>query len=172
MNDKQRRFVAEYLVDLNGTQAAIRAGYSARTAESQASTLLRNPKVRTAVSEGKAKQLAKADVTAQRVLNEIARLSFSDARKLFDESGNLKPLHELTDDEAAAIASVEIVVQPKRGAEDRDPDTIHKIKVWDKTRSLEMLAKHFGLLTDKVEHSGQITLPVKVVHEYHTDNAK
>lgn len=152
LNDKQARFVAEYLVDLNGTQAAIRAGYSAKTAESQASTLLRNPKISEAVAAGKSKQLDKLDLSAERVLREIAKLSFSNVKTLFDENGNLRPVHLLTDDEAACIASLEVI---KKNAEAGDGkiDTVHKVKVWDKTRSLEMLAKHFALLTEVVKHT-------------------
>jgi len=143
---RQARFVAEYLVDLNGTQAAIRAGYSPETAESQASRLLTNAKVSAAVSAGKAAQLSAAQLTAARVLEELRRLAFSDVRGLFDEAGNLRPLHELTAEQAAAIAG------------DGQVDTIHKVKVWDKTKALESLAKHFGLLTERVEHGGSLVI--------------
>lgn len=160
MDDKRARFVAEYLKDLNATQAAIRAGYSANSARQQASDLLANPDIADAVAEGKARQLAKAELTAVRVLEELRRLSFSDVRRLFDDDGNLKALHTLTDDESACIASVEIV-KKNLAAGDGQTDTVHKLKVWDKTRSLEMLAKHFGLLIDKMEHSGE----VKFIHE-------
>lgn len=155
MNEKHQRFVAEYLVDLNATQAAIRAGYSPKTAHVQGSQLLDNPKIAAAIAAGKSKQLAKAEITAQRVLDEIGRLAFSDVRGLFDADGNLKPIHTLTDEQAAAIASLEVI---KKNAEAGDGkiDTVHKLKVWDKTRSLEMLAKHFALLTERVEHSGDI----------------
>lgn len=156
MNAKQSRFVAEYLIDLNGKQAAIRAGYSPNSAEVQASQLLSNPKVAEAVAKGKARQLDKAELSAVRVLEEIRRLGFADVRKLFTADGNLKPIHELGDDEAAAIASLEIV-KKNLAAGDGQTDTVHKLKTWDKTRSLEMLAKHFGLLVDKLEHSGEVT---------------
>jgi phage terminase small subunit len=154
---RQARFVAEYLVDLNGTQAAIRAGYSPETAESQASRLLTNAKVSAAVSAGKAAQLSAAQLTAARVLEELRRLAFSDVRGLFDEAGNLRPLHELTAEQAAAIASLE-VVKKNVAAGDGQVDTIHKVKVWDKTKALESLAKHFGLLTERVEHGGSLVI--------------
>ena len=157
LQPKHARFVAEYLVDLNGTQAAIRAGYSPRTAAVQASTLLTNPKIAAAVSDGQAKRLASADLSAVRVLEELRRLAFSDVRGLFDADGNLKPIHTLTDSEAAAIASIE-VVKKNLAAGDGQTDTVHKLKVWDKTRSLEMLAKHFGLLIERMEHAGQISV--------------
>lgn len=158
MTPKQARFVAEYLIDLNGTQAAIRAGYSPKTAKVQASDLLTKPDIASAVAEGQAKQLAAADLSATRVLEELRRLAFSDLRKLFDEHGNLLSVHSLPDDMAACLASVEVVKQ-NIAAGDGHVDTIHKVKVWDKVRSLEGLAKHFGLLVEKQQITG--TLEVK-----------
>lgn len=157
MTEKHKRFVAEYLKDLNGKQAAIRAGYSPRSAEFQASKLLRDSKVSQAVKEGQAKALASADLSAVRTLQEIGRLAFSDFRKLFDAEGNLKPVHQMDDDTAACVASLEIV-KKNLAAGDGQTDTVHKLKVWDKTRNLEMLAKHFGLLEDKVAHSGHLSI--------------
>jgi hypothetical protein len=81
---RQARFVAEYLIDLNATQAAIRAGYSKQTARQQASDLLSKPDIATAIVAGKAKQLGKANLTAVSVLEELRRLAFSDVRRLFD----------------------------------------------------------------------------------------
>ena len=117
---------------------------------------MRNAEIQKYVSAGKAKQLASADLTATRVLEELRRLAFSDVRRLFDEQGNLKPLHTLTDEEAAAIASLEVIIK-NAAAGDGHTDTVHKLKVWDKTRSLEMLAKHFALLTERVDLHGEVT---------------
>lgn len=157
MTPKQARFVAEYRKDLNATQAAIRSGYSAKTASSQGERLLRNAEIAKAVAEKTQQQLESADLSAVRVLEELRRLSFADIRGLFDADGNLKPLHELTAEQAACIGGFEVI---KKNAEAGDGkiDTVHKIKVIDKTRSLEMLAKHFALLTEKIEHSGGIAV--------------
>lgn len=155
MTPRQTRFVAEYLTDLNATQAAIRAGYAAKGAEVTGCKLLRVPKVAAAVAAGKAQQLAASDISAARVLEELRRLAFSDVRALFDDAGNLKPLTALTPDESAAIASLEVVIK-NAAAGDGHTDTVHKIKCWDKVRSLEMLAKHFALLTERLEHSGEV----------------
>ena len=157
MNEKHRRFVAEYLIDLNATNAAIRAGYSRKTARAQGSRLLADADIGAAIVAGQTKALDKAELTASRVLEELRRLAFSDAKALFDEHGNLRPIHDLTPEQSAAIASIEVI---KRNLTTGDgaTDTIYKIKTWDKTRSLEMLAKHFALLTEKIEHSGGIDL--------------
>ena len=101
------------------------------------------------------KYLHEEGLTAQRVLDEIARLSFSNVQELFDEQGNLRPIQSLTREQAACIASLE-VVKRNMTAGDGVVDTIHKLKVWDKAKALEMLAKHFALLTEKVEHSGEV----------------
>lgn len=156
LNPKQTRFIAEYLIDLNGTQAAIRAGYSRKTAFVQASHLLSLPKIATAVAEGKAKQLQVLDFDAQRVLVELGRLALVDLRSFFDEAGNLKPIATLTADQGACLAGFE-VIKKNAAAGDGVVDTIHKFKVWEKNKALDTLAKHFGLLIERVEHSGEIS---------------
>jgi phage terminase small subunit len=149
---KQARFIAEYLKDLNGKQAAIRAGYKPSNAESTASTLLQDPKVSQAVTAGKAEQLAVAGLSAQRVLEELARVAFSNVRDWVDPDGHLKPLHELRDSTTGAVASIELLSTPEQG----DRHTVHKIRLWDKARALELLAKHYALLTERVAHEGEI----------------
>jgi phage terminase small subunit len=162
VNAKQQRFVAEYLVDLNATQAAIRAGYSAKTAEQQGPRLLGNAEIASAVAGKKATQLDRADLTAVRVLEELRRLVFSNVQDLFDADGNLKPIQSLTREQAACISSLEVI---KKNAEAGDGhiDVVHKLKVWDKTRSLEMAAKHFKLLTDVIRVEDEAGLVSKLL---------
>jgi phage terminase small subunit len=135
---KQLFFVAEYLVDLNGTQAAIRAGFSPRTAAKQAPQLLARPCIQTAIREAMEDREKRTNIRSDKVLREIARIGFSDIRKAFDDSGELKQLKELDDDTAAAISSIEIISSG-------DGSLIKKIKVWDKNSALEKLCKHLGL---------------------------
>ena len=148
---KQARFVAEYLVDLNATQAAIRAGYSRKTAEQQAYQLLQKTSVATAITAGKARQLDTAELSAARVLEELRRLALVDARSFWDAEGRLKKPSELTADQGAALGGFEVLIKNAK-AGDGQTDEIHKIKLWDKTRALELLAKHFKLLTEVHEH--------------------
>jgi len=147
---KQARFVSEYLQSLNATQAAVRAGYSPKTAEQQAWQLLQKPLVQQAIVQGKATQIEQADVSAVRVLQELRSLALVDARDFFDSAGNLKPIKDLSAAQGAALSSFEIIIK-NAAAGDGHLDTIHKIKLWDKTRALEMLAKHFKLLTEVVQ---------------------
>ncbi|HYX83237.1 MAG TPA: terminase small subunit [Gemmatimonadales bacterium] len=150
LTPKQQRFVAEYLVDLNATQAAIRAGYSPASAEVLGSRLLRNAQIAAAIAKAQGKQLAKLELTAERVKEELARLAFLDPRQCFDEAGNLKPIQELDANTAAAIASFD-VLKENLHPNDGKVDTVHRLRWVDKTRALEMLAKHFKLLTEVVE---------------------
>lgn len=169
LTPKQARFVAEYLVDLNATQAAIRAGYSPKTAEVQGPRLLGNVRVAEAVQAGQAKRLQKLDLTADRVLTEVMRLGFSDVRKLYREDGSLKKPSEWDDETAAAVAGLEVVemaggaaIGGKDGLQ-HIPMYTKKVKLWDKKGSLELLARHLRLLNDKVELTGANGKPLTVM---------
>ena len=142
LNPRQQRFSEEYLVDLNAKQAAIRAGYSPRTAEVQGSRLLSNANVQRATAAGMAARSKRTEVAADRALLEIARLGFSDLRRLFHEDGRLKHPREWDDDTAASVASIEIST---RNLGDGVVEYIRKIKLWDKGKALEQLSRHLGL---------------------------
>jgi phage terminase small subunit len=118
MTPKQARFVAEYLIDLNATQAAIRAGYHPK----MAAKLVAKGSIAEAIAAGQAKQLERADLSAARVLEELRRIAFFDVRRLFDARGHLKPLHRLTAEEAACIGSFE-VVKKQRPVGPSDPSS-------------------------------------------------
>lgn len=148
LSPKHARFVAEYLKDFNGRQAAIRSGYSRKGAEVLASRLLRKANVAAALESAKAKAVQKAELTAARVLEEIRRLAFSDIRDIFDAKGRLRPVHEWPEEVASAIAAVEV----------QNGRWLTKVKRWDKPRALELLAKHFGLVKEQHEHSGTLKL--------------
>ena len=109
LNDKQQRFVDEYLKDLNATQAAIRAGYSAKTAYAIAEKLLRKVEIQQAVQDAKKARSERTEITQDRVLQELARLAFFDPRKMFHGDGSPKAIHELDDDTAAAVSGLNVV---------------------------------------------------------------
>jgi phage terminase small subunit len=164
MTPKQKRFVAEYLIDLNAAAAAVRAGYSARTAKEQASRLLTNVNVAAAIDEGLKERFKHLEIKADRVLQEIARLAFFDPRELFHPDGRLKEIHEMDEDTVKAIASFESTELPEgRG-------TMQKFRLADKGLNLERLGKYLGLFKDKHELSGPDGAPLappvfKVVFE-------
>lgn len=140
-------------MDLNATQAAIRAGYSARSAEVQASKLLRNAKVSRAVKAAQSERLDRLELTADRVLQEIAALAFADLRALYDEEGRFKPIKDWPDHAAKAIAGIE-TLKHNETAGDGVQEKVLKLKSWDKPKALEMLAKHFALLVERVDVRG------------------
>ncbi len=147
MNDKQRRFANEYCVDLNCTQAAVRAGYNARSASSQGFDLLQKPEVAALVQRIHKGQLDRASIRAENVLAELAQIAFSDIRALLAEDGSVQPIHALSDEAAASIASIEVTTS-KDGV-----TKVSRIKTWDKVRALEQLCRHLGLLKpDQHQH--------------------
>jgi len=149
-NPKHERFCLEYVKDLNATQAAIRAGYSAKTAKQIGSRLLTNVDVAARAAELQSKLTDKLEITAERVLRETARLAFSDPRKYFNADGTVKRLVDLDDDAAAALASFESVEKAIPGGEG-DTEEVRKFKIWDKPAALGMLGKHLSLFTEKLE---------------------
>jgi len=110
MTPKQAAFVKHYLVDHNATQAAIRAGYSQKTAASIGEENLRKPEIRAAIDLALSDIAGRLGITAERVLRERARLAFSDPRKIMHADGRLKMPHELDDDTAAAIISFKMEI--------------------------------------------------------------
>lgn len=148
LSDKQRRFVEEYLVDLNATQAAIRAGYSEKTAGKIGSENLQKLDIQNAITEAQNARSRRTQITQDRVLQEFAKIGFSDIRSLFTEGGNLRSLGDLDADAAAALSSVEVVT---KNLGDGEVEYVHKIKMWDKVGSLTQMGRHLGMFVDKTE---------------------
>jgi phage terminase small subunit len=145
LTPKQQRFVQEYLKDLNATQAAIRAGYSARNADKIGPELLGKTRVAQAIQEAQAKLAAKLEATVERIVGEYAKIAFLDPRKFFATDGSLKPIVELDADVAAALASFEQDEHWKGTADDGHEVTTKRIRFADKLRGLDALAKHLGI---------------------------
>ena len=102
LTPKQKAFVSEYLIDLNATQAAIRAGYSPKTANEQGARLLANVSIAQTIQKAMQDREQRTEITQDRVLQEYARLAFYDPRKLFQPDGTPKPIEALDDDAAHA----------------------------------------------------------------------
>lgn len=149
-NAKHERFAREYVKDHNGTQAAIRAGYAKGTsARVQGARLLTNADIRARVEELNQKTLRQADITAERVMLELARLAFADERKLFDEKGTLKAPHTLDDDTAAAVSSLEFS-DPAKG---KRQGSVRRIRLAGKEAALRMLAQRFKLIGSEADEA-------------------
>lgn len=157
LTPRQERFVAEYLTDLNATKAAIRAGYSKRSAYSQGHDLLKKPEVQEAISKATAKRATKLELTAERVLLEATRLAFADPAQAFTPEGALLPLPEIPEELRRAVSGLDVeALFEGRGESREQVGTLRKIRFWSKPDALELLAKHLKLLTEKVEHGGKV----------------
>ena len=156
LTPKQATFVREYLVDLNATQAAIRAGYSAKTADVQGPRLLGNVRVATAIQQSMDERADKTGITAERVLNEIAKLAFANLQDFYNANGSLKEITELPRDVAAALSSTKVNLT--------EACAVQEIKLHDKKGSLELLGRHLKLFTDKQEVTGKDGGPI-VMHK-------
>jgi phage terminase small subunit len=155
LTDKQSRFVAEYLVDSNATKAAIRAGYSPRTAEWIGPQLLGKSHVIEAIRLKQSEIAGRLEITAERVLKERARLAFFDPRKLFNPDGSPKAIHELDDDTAAVIAGLDVV---SVGNAEVGVGQILKYKIVSKDGALAALEKHLGLYEKDNEQASKRVL--------------
>lgn len=173
LNARQKRFVEEYLVDLNGTQAAIRAGYSKKTSGQMAFDLLKIPEILAAITQAQEDRSKRTQITQDAVLKELARIGFSDIRKVAqwgptvlkvvldkdgEDSGKTAPYHgvrlvnveDIDDDTAAAISEVS---HGKDGL---------KVKLHDKKGALVDIGRHLGMFKDRVEHTGKNGGPIEV----------
>jgi phage terminase small subunit len=163
LNNQEQRFVNEYLIDLDVQRAAIAAGYSKTMATSKAYLWVSNGKnnKKPHVYQAIVKRLnvinKGLEVTQERVLKEYARIGFLDTRKLYDEEGQLKSIHELDDDTAAAVAGIEID-EIKAGHAIKAKTK--RVKLADKKGALDSMARHLSMFNDKIE----VTLP-KVIRK-------
>lgn len=155
LTPKQQRFVEEYLVDLNATQAAIRAGYSARSAEVEGSRLLRNARVSEAVARAKAERSARLGLTQDRILQELAAVAFARMPEYAawgsGKQMSLKPSEELTDDQAAAVAQVQETEKfiKTLGEDEQLMSRERSIKLHDKLAALKLLGQHIGMFAER-----------------------
>ena len=157
LTPKQQMFCKEYLIDLNATQAAIRAGYSAKTAEWIGPQLLGKSHVAAKIQAQMNKRAAKIEITADKVLQEIAKMAFANVQDLYDEHGILRPISELPRDVAAAVQSVKVNLT--------EACAVQEVKLWDKKGTLELLGKHLRLFSEKNAEDDDTPAPVKVVVE-------
>jgi len=143
---KQQKFADEYLIDLNATQAAIRAGYSPKSAEQQGSTLLRNPKVRAYIDQRMAEHSRRTGINQERIIRELARLALVNPANVVDMlTGEIKPT--ATEDDLNAVQSVK--VKTIGYTDDGEPLVEREVRFHDKNRALELLGKRFGMWLDR-----------------------
>lgn len=151
MTLKQKRFVEEYLIDLNATQAAIRAGYSPKTAQEQASRLLSNVMVQSAISKAEADRSRRTGINQDRVIRELAKIAFLNPVDVIDmDDATIQG--QANRDDTACIASVKVKTIPTEDG----GITEREVKTYDKLKALELLGKHLGMFTDKLKVEGGV----------------
>jgi phage terminase small subunit len=172
LTPKQKLFVQEYLIDLNATQAAIRAGYSPQTANEQGSQNLAKLSIQNAIDKAMHKREQRTEITQDKVLAELAKVAFSNGTD-FAKVTTQKRKKRLWDDEAQEYVEKEVEEQyvelfdtdklpPEKKAaiaEISEGKFGISVKSCDKVRALELIGKHLGMFKDKVELSGQVNNP-------------
>lgn len=155
MKDQHKKFISEYLIDLNATQAYIRAGYSAKTADVAGPRLLGTVRVQEAIQKALKRREERTQITQDKVLKELAKIGFQDVRALYNPDGSLKPIHSLDDQTAASIAGLEFY-----GVKGEDGQIIGqtaKVRLSDKRAALVDIGKHLGMFVDRSENKHEVT---------------
>lgn len=148
MTKKQKRFVEEYLIDLNATQAAIRAGYSPDTANEQGSRLLVNVSIRNEIDKAMAERSKRTGINQDRVLRELAKIAFVNAVEVVDpETATVR--ESARPEDTAAIQSIKV----KESFSDSGQMMEREVKMADKLKALELLGKHLGMYQNNVNVS-------------------
>lgn len=162
LSPQHARFVREYLKDLNGRAAYERSGYKARgaVADAAAARLLAHVRVRAAIKRVLGEQTKRYDISADKVLQESARLAFFDARQLYNEDGSLKPVSAWPDEVAAAVSGIESI--ERTTPEGLPAGITKKVHLWSKPSQLLLLAKHLRLLHEDKTPSTVINVTVAV----------
>jgi phage terminase small subunit len=169
LGPKQARFVEEYLVDLNATQAAIRAGYASKNADVTGPRLLGNVGIASAVAHAQEKRSERLEITLDKWLRELAVIGFSDLANYIEiyEGGLIiaKEFAEMPENSSRALESIEENRTIKESSDGSDSNIINskiRFKMYDKLGALEKIGKHLGFLKEKLEHSGPNGAPIPV----------
>lgn len=163
LTPKKQHFVERYCIHMNATQAAKEAGYSERTAYSQGERLLRNVEVASAIDAAMKERAKRNEITADMIVQELARVAFLDLSQAYDEHGRLLPLHFMPEDVRCSLSSVESFEE--RDSEGNVIGHTRKLKANDKLRALELLGKHLGMFETKVKVGGYADNPIRVLIE-------
>lgn len=150
MTKKQKRFADEWLIDLNGTQAAIRAGYSPDTAASIASENLRKPEIEKYIAKAMAERSRRTGVNQDRVVQELAKIAFVKMTDVVDSEGRIR--EDASEEDLSCIEAIKC----KKSDTDTGSSEEREVKVASKLKALELLGKHLGMWNDKLEVSGEL----------------
>lgn len=156
LTKKQKLFVEEYLIDLNATQAAIRAGYSTDTAASIGCENLIKPNIKDAICKEMAERSKRTGINADRIIQELAKIAFlnpTDVINMDEATIN----GSANRDDTAAISSVKV----KRIPTENGDIVEREVRTYDKIKALDLLGKHIGMFTDKLKIEGAIPIVIQ-----------
>ncbi|CAH6305780.1 TPA: terminase small subunit [Klebsiella pneumoniae] len=163
LTDKQEVFCREYLIDLNATQAAIRAGYSEKTANRTASENLSKPDIQSRIAELKAQRNDLVGINATYVLNRLVEIDQMDVLDILTSTGELKPITQWPKVWRTTLSGLDVI---EMAAEGNKTALLKKIKWPDKVKNLEMLGKHIDVMAFKEqathEHTGKNGGPIEM----------
>ena len=170
LSDQREAFCQSYVICHNKTQAAKDAKYSKKTAGSQGQRLLKNVEIQKRIAELEKPIVEKLDITAERVMTELANIAFFDPAELFDEDGNMKKIHDIPPEVRRVIAGIEVEeLYTGRGVSRDKVGVLKKIKFCNKNKSLELLGKTnvLALFEENINHKfpdgcGVLAVPVQV----------
>jgi phage terminase small subunit len=156
MTPQQMVFADEYLIDLNPTQAAIRAGYPPDKAAYAARTVMKHPPVHAYIAKAMAARAKRTGITADRVLDRLGAIVMGDPRKIFNAEGGLRKPYEMDKDDALMLAGVKTSRRVRQGVDENgsvvmEPEEITEIKTVDMLAALSLAMKHLGMLNDKLD---------------------
>lgn len=181
LTEKQQKFCDEYLIDLNATQAVIRAGYSKKRASEQAYQLLQKTTVQEYIAERKQDRIERTEITQDMVLKELAIIAFSNAtdyanivekEAVAEVEGKMIPLYD-AEGKPVKYRTVEPVLTAELTEEQRKALAVVKkgrdgfeVKPYDKVRALELLGKHLGMFTEKLDINGDVDMDLNINIDY------
>ena len=150
LTKKQKLFVEEYLIDLNATQAAIRAGYSTNTAYSIGDENLKKPEIKGAIDKALAERSKRTGINQDRVILELAKIALVKITDIVDDRGKIKA--SASDADLACVESVKY----KESESETGSSVEREVKVASKLKALELLGKHMGMFKDNINISGAL----------------
>lgn len=157
LTEKQKRFCREYLRDLNASKAAIRSGYSKKTAGVQGHELLQNPEIQKRITRAIEARATRTDISIDKVVQELARVAFSDIQDFVNwnkEGVAIRDSKELNEDQSRAVSEI------AEGIDGKNRRRV-KVKLHDKVKALELLGKHLQMFVERQERSGPGGEPIQ-----------
>ena len=157
LTPKQKLFCKYYLISLNATDAAIKAGYSKKTANRIGTENLSKPVIREYLESQMKSKEQELDISVDRILRELASIAFLDISEFYNDDGTLKNIKQI--DETARRAIQSVTTREEQGATIENGEikpqffNVNNIKANDKLKALELLGKYHSIFKDKIEHS-------------------